>query len=287
MVLRSLTRRRGISLVLVVVSLVSIMGVLALSLEGGMLLTERRNAEATADAAAMAAAADLYYNWFANQGVDVAGTARAAAFRTAGYNGYMNDGTQTVVTVNIPPTSGDYIGKPGYAEVIVEYYHTRAFSSIFGTDRIPVRARAVAVGMPKAGDFGILVLDPTMKSAFNVGGGANITVEHVPIIVDSSNQAGTTANGGGSATADHFYLVGNYATAGGGTFTGPITTGSQPMEDPLKDLPLPDPKAMTVQSNKPIHESQGSYILYPGVYKGGISASSSASFTLMPGIYYM
>jgi hypothetical protein len=287
MVLRSSTRRRGISLVLVVVSLVSIMGVLALSLEGGMLLTERRNAQATADAASFAAASDLYYNWFSNQGVDVAGTARAAAFRTAGYNGYMNDGTQTVVTVNIPPLSGDYVGKPGYAEVIVEYYHTRAFSSIFGTDRVPVRARAVSVGMPKAGEFGILVLDPTIKSAYNVGGGAIVEVTNVPIVVDSNNAEAATANGGAGSIADQMYIVGAYSTAGGGYFTGPITTGAQPMEDPLKYLPPPDKNSLTKQSNKKVQYTQGTTILYPGVYRGGISASSTASLTLMPGIYYM
>jgi len=287
MVLRSSTRRCGISLILVVVSLVSIFGVLALSLEGGMLLTERRNAQATADAAAFAAASDLYYNWFANSGTDPAGTARAAAFRTAGYNGYLNDGTQTVVTVNIPPTSGDYIGKPGYAEVIVEYYQTRAFSSIFGTDRVPVRARAVAVGMPKAGEFGILVLDPTIKSAYNVGGGAIVEVTNVPIVVDSNNTEAATANGGAGSIADTLYVVGNYSTSGGGYFTGPIVTGAQPMEDPLKYLPPPDPKSMVVQSNKKTQMTNGTTVLYPGVYKGGISASSTASLTLMPGIYYM
>src|SRR5262245_15584173 len=287
MVLRSSTQRRGISLILVVVSLVSIFGVLALSLEGGMLLTERRNAQATADAAAFAAASDLYYNYFTYSGVDVPGTARAAAFRTAGYNGYMNDGTETVVTVNIPPLSGDSVGKPGYAEVICEFYQTRAFSSIFGTDRIPVRARAVAVGMPKPGDFGILVLDPAMKDAFSVGGGAVVEVDNVPIIVDSTNIEGSIANGGSGAIADHFYLVGNYATPGGGYFTGPMPTGGHPMEAPLKSLPVPDPKTMIQQSNNKVQLTQGSTVLYPGVYKGGISASAAASVTLMPGIYYM
>jgi uncharacterized membrane protein len=106
MILRSPARRPGLSLVLVVVSLVSIFAGLALSLEGGLLLTERRNAQATADSASLAAAADLYYNWYANHGIDVAGTANQAAFLTATYNGYTNDGQLTTVTVNIPPLSG-------------------------------------------------------------------------------------------------------------------------------------------------------------------------------------
>ncbi|HVK14364.1 MAG TPA: pilus assembly protein TadG-related protein, partial [Gemmataceae bacterium] len=52
--------RRGVSLVLVCISLVGLFGMVAISLEGGLLLSERRNAQSTADAAAQAAAADLY-----------------------------------------------------------------------------------------------------------------------------------------------------------------------------------------------------------------------------------
>ena len=58
--------RRGISVVFVAISLVSLMGMLAISLEGGLLLTERRKAQTTADAAAMAAATDLYYMHYVN-----------------------------------------------------------------------------------------------------------------------------------------------------------------------------------------------------------------------------
>lgn len=284
----SRSRRRGISLVLVVVSLVSLMGMLAISLEGGLLLTEHRNAQATADAAAMAAAAEMYYMHFVNFGTDPAGTAKQCALTTAAANGYTNDGVQTKVTVNIPPLSGDYIGKPSYVEVIVEYYHTRGFSSIFGTDKVPVRARTVAVGKPSAAPVGILVLDPTAKSAFNAnGGGVDITVKKVPIVVDSKNAAGSIAGGGAVVTAPEYDLVGNYTTSGGGAFYGPFDLGIDPMADPLRDLPVPDPSKMTIQSNKKVQYTSGSTVLYPGVYKGGINASSTASLTLMPGIYYM
>src|SRR5262245_10843425 len=114
------SRRRGVSLVLIVVSLVSLMGVLAISLDGGMLVSEHRNAQATADAAAMAAATDMYWMHFVNLGTDPQGTAKTAALFTASQNGYTNDGIQTKVIVNIPPQSGDYVGKASYVEVIVE-----------------------------------------------------------------------------------------------------------------------------------------------------------------------
>jgi hypothetical protein len=281
-------RRRGVSLVLVTVSIVAVLSVLALSLEGGLLLSERRHAQATADAASMAAADDFYWNWYTNFGTDPGGTAYNSAMYTASQDGYTNDGVNTKVTVNIPPKTGPYTGKAAYAEVIVEYYHTRGFSSLFGTDTIPVRARAVAVGKPNAGEFGILVLDPTGKSAFNAGGGGTITVTNTPIIVDSSSQQGSIANGGTTISAPSYYLAGNYTTAGGGTFTGgPLNVNQNAVPDPLANLPVPDPSTMIVQSNNKTQLTSGTTVLYPGVYKGGISASSTANVIMMPGIYYM
>ena len=59
--------------ILACVSMVAILGVLALSLDGGSLMAERRKAQAAADAAALAAACDLYDNYWTNNG---AGDAR-------------------------------------------------------------------------------------------------------------------------------------------------------------------------------------------------------------------
>ena len=280
-------RRRGISLVIVVVSLVALLGVLALSLEGGLLLSERRTAQATADAAAMSAAADMYYNHFLNFGTDPGKSAYNGAMYTASQNGYTNDGENTKVTVMIPPQTGPYAGKLSYVEVVVEYYHTRGFSSLFGTDKVPVRARAVAVGKPNAGEFGILVLDPDDKSAFNANGAGQITVSRTPIIVNSTSQEGSIAGGGVTVNAPSYYLAGNYTTSGGGQFSGTMNLNSLAVPDPLADLPVPDPTKMTLQSRNKEQLTSGTTILYPGVYKGGISASSTANVVMMPGIYYM
>jgi hypothetical protein len=280
-------RRRGISLVLVVVSLVALISVLAVSLEGGLLLSERRNAQATADAAAMACAADFYWHYYENFGTDPSQTGYNCAMYTAKLNGYDNDLTNNKVTVNIPPLSGPYTGMPAYVEVIVEYYHTRGFSSIFGVDKVPVRARAVAVGKPSAGEFGILVLDPTAKSSFNANGGGTVTVKDTPIIVDSTDPEATIVGGGSTITAPQYQLVGNYTTTGGGTLSGQVFTGVRPVPDPFADLPVPDPKTMTTQQNNKTQLTNGTTVIYPGVYKGGISASSTANVIMMPGIYYM
>src|SRR5262249_28785131 len=137
-------RRRGVVIILVALSLVALISIVALALDGGTLLAERRQAQATADAAALAAASDLFYNYWTYSGADVGGTAKAAALAEAASNGYTNDGTTSVVTVNIPPLNGPYAGMRGYSEVIVEYRISRSFSNLFTQGPISVRARAVS-----------------------------------------------------------------------------------------------------------------------------------------------
>lgn len=281
------TRRRGTIAVMVAVSLVAILGVVALSLDGGSMFEEKRHAQATADAAALAAAADLYEYYWTNSGTDPNGTAKASAFLTAANNGFNNDGTTNTVTVNIPPLSGDYQGKAGYVEVIVDYNFTRSFSSIFSTTPVSIRARSVALGSPIAADVGILVLDPTSRSAFNAQGSGTTTVKGTPVVVNSSDPEGSIVGGGGSVAADSFWLKGGYSTSGGGTFIGPIYLNRPGLADPLADIPPPNPTTMSQQSTRSIQYTSGDIYLQPGVYTGGINVSGTGNLYLAPGIYYM
>src|SRR5262245_8236869 len=122
-------RRGAVTALVAVCFLLMLPAVVALVVDGGVLLTERRRAQATADAAAMAAACVLYDNYPVDQGLGNIGNPSGAALAVASANGYTNDGVTSSVTVNIPPLSGTYTGLPGYVEVIVTYYQGRAFSS--------------------------------------------------------------------------------------------------------------------------------------------------------------
>src|SRR5438552_2242720 len=131
-------RRHGIVAVFVAVCLTALVGVVAIAIDGGMLYDQLRKGRSVADASAMAAASDLFQNYPTNQGTDPGGTALAAALAVAAANGYANDGVNSTVTVNIPPTSGIYAGKAGYVEVIVTYNVQRGFSRIWSSANIPV-----------------------------------------------------------------------------------------------------------------------------------------------------
>src|SRR5437868_15548737 len=91
--------RRGAIVVLIAFCLTLILAFVAIAIDGGGLLEVRRQAQATADAAALAAANDLFQNYPKNKGLDAGGNAVTKATAIAAANGFTNDGTKSVVTV--------------------------------------------------------------------------------------------------------------------------------------------------------------------------------------------
>jgi len=267
--------RRGTVAVLAALCMIGVLGFAALSLDAAVLHQDRRAAQSAADSAALAAAGNLFANWRTNKGQDPAGTAANEALAAAAANGFTNDGVNSTVTVNIPPLSGDHVGQAGYVEVIVQQFQQRAFSAVWGSDRVTVTARSVARGMWVPHNNGILVLDPTSSGSLSSNGGSNVTT-NAKVIVDSSSASATVVTGGGVLAAPEFDITGipGTSTSGGGTINGTIQDGQVPTPDPLAYLPEPDPSTMTVQSTKTVKlQNQGSLSLQPGVYQGGIQVT--------------
>src|SRR4051794_11005698 len=89
MLLNKRRQREGTVVVIAAVSMIAVLSFVALSLDGGMLLDKRRSAQASADAAAYAAACELYINWFNKGGLDDSGsTAKNLALAVAKENGF-------------------------------------------------------------------------------------------------------------------------------------------------------------------------------------------------------
>jgi uncharacterized membrane protein len=189
--------RPGVVLVLACIAVAVILGCLALSLDGGALMSERRKEQAAADATALAAACDLYENYWTNFGADPANTALKSAVITAKANGYVNNGNTVKVAIIMPPATGRWAGVRGYVEVVIETKQARGFSRMFGSDSNKVSARAVAIGQPVAADVGILVLNPHLRGAFQAQGGGISDVKDTPIIVNSDHTEAAIAGGGG------------------------------------------------------------------------------------------
>ena len=281
-------RRRGSILLLAAVSMVALVGLMALTLECGSLMAERRRAQAIADASAFAAACDLTYNYGFNAGLDPAGTGKASALATAAASGYGNDGSTSTVTVNIPPQSGSYAGQAGYAEVLVLYNQTRAFSSLFGAGPLPVTARAVARGRWGTFATAFLALEPALPASLTVALNAGLTITNGTAVVDSNSLLSTVVALNARINVPTLNVTGNALGLLNGQVNGTMTTGVVPMDDPLAYLQPPNPSSLSVQRSTLLSVSGTQTLsLQPGIYYGGIRIAGSASVTMAPGTYYM
>jgi hypothetical protein len=282
--------RRGMIAAQIVLSMSVLMAVLAVVTDGGLLLAERRHAQATADAAALAAACDLYYNWPTNSGSDPSGTAKSSALGVASANGYTNNGTSSTVTVHIPPTAGTFINKAGYAEVIVTWNQQRGFSGVFGSGAIPVSAVAIARGVAQASTAGVLLLSPTAGPALAATGNATLNISG-SVVVDSPASNSIAINGNITMTATAYDLAASapgYSNTGNVTMNGTVLNNQTPAPDPLSSLAAPNPASLTTQSSSTLQlVGNGTATLQPGVYIGGISVIGNYTVNLQPGIYYL
>ena len=281
--------RRGMVTAQIALSMGVLMGTLALVVDGGLMLVERRHAQATADAAALAAASDIYTN--------SAGTASTSATNVASDNGYANDGTTSTVTVNIPPLAGNFVGNAGCVEVIVTYNMQRGFSAIFGSGTIPVSARAVAQGQPVPGADGqglpgILLLGNTGTTLSGVGNGT-VSVTDAPgytgsggsVYVDSNGPNAVSMKGNADTTAPSIYIAqSGSAPAGVSATSGSVNMGATPLADPLAYLPAPSisnpPAGISVQNLPTITSSTvlNSNTIYIAP-AGGLSLTGNQSIT--------
>jgi hypothetical protein len=289
-------RRCGTIVLLVAVVLTGLLGVAAIALDGGLLQDNKRQVQAGADIAALAGAGQLFANYPAiiassYTTADPGGAAAAAAQTAATANSYTNDGTNSKVTINVPPQSGPFKGTIGYIEVIITYNQPRYFSTIWGSTRLPVTGRAVARGRWVGSGDGIIVLDPVVQDALNAGGNGTLVVTGgAKVIVDSSNAASAArATGGGNFTANEFDITGG----ANGTFNGTVNTGTLPIPDPLAYLPAPTQPPAGTMTKKNIPGGGTAYTFTPGYYNNLPNFTNGDTVTLQQasagndGIYYI
>src|SRR5271156_2053571 len=240
----------GQVMVLVCVSLIAIMGMIAVVTDFSFLQDERNIMQTAADSAAVAGAEELNY-----------GDQVAAGQADAASNGYTNGTASVTVALNSPPTMGPNTANSGYVEAIVTKPVATDFLRELGVSTITVSARAVAY--EGNGPNCIYVLNPSELGAILAKG---------------------------TVTAPTIGVVGSYTSNGNSSFSPTPKTGVIAASDPLAYLQAPavGSCAHTNFSLNGNTGSSGSpYQLYSGTYCGGISVNGNSVLHFNAGTYVL
>ena len=300
--------QRGQTLVLFALLLVVILGGAGLLVDGGMAWANRRQAQAAADLAALAAARAIADGGFQCNATGLA-SAQAAATTVASFNGFSN------VTVEYPTASGNHTGC-SYVRVTVSRSMATTFSRVMGQDTWTPQATAVGAAMQVLGaaaaNCTFCSLNTTNKNhTLLVQLGSTLIVDG-DIYVNSSNGNdpddpnspiklkdwyvggdGFDIFGvGGRITAERIFVVGGWETHDNGIAVAQqADCPAAQRPDPLAYATLNPP----LHSNVCIHQPtlsdplanfpMPSYSDYPVRSTRKASYAGTSTYTIEPGIY--
>lgn len=273
---RLLGDRTGAALATFAVAFPVMAGAVGIGLEVGLWYTSRRQAQTSADAAAISGA-------FERARGNVSGIT-AAALKEAQRNGFNNAAPATFV-VNNPPTSGGATGDASAVEVRLTRQENLLLSSLFLEGSVTIAARSVAQ-VQITGEACVLALDPSAQAAVTNSGNPTINMAGCVVAANSNDPAAINIAGSSILNAESLWTAGNYEIDGGATLSlaTPATTNAWALPDPYADLTLPAIGGCT-QTNASY--SNTTTTISPGVYCNGLDFGANANVTLQPGTYYI
>jgi hypothetical protein len=274
---------RGSVAIIVALMLTMMIGFAALGTEVVFLLLKQRQMQAAASAAALGGATAL----MTGRPLDYTVEAKAAAANA----GFVNGVASATVTINHPPSIGNYTSSSIAVEAIVSQPQTLLLAKLFFTGVWNVSARAVATEGVGASDC---VLALGQGTAVSVGNGAQVMLNSCGLGSNSSSASAIQVTGGASLTSKTVSVVGNVSTSNGGSIatTNGVSTGQAAVADPYAGTAVPSVGACkhgTLPSAPlTLGYSAGTQVLSAdGVYCGGLSIGNGAVVTMNPGVYIM
>jgi Flp pilus assembly protein TadG len=270
--------RSGTVLVITAVGLLSIVGMMGIALDTGLMLGRYRQAYNAADAAALAAAQALIQN-------ESVGEANSAGERfVTGYNN-LNGAT---VSIRIPPSSGPYAGDTNFAEAIVSNpSETRLMQALGAGGTNQLKARAVAGHEETKAKAGVIALNPAVTPGIGSTGQGMLSVNGIVITnslgggVDQNGAVVSGLNGSGaSVTGQGVIRAGKVKVAGG-------------VNSPAGFIPRDAATTNHLECRNPIYSDPLRRLRTPNVTNGvnptsrGLLkvSSTNARVTAQPGIY--
>lgn len=297
---------RGQAIILIVASIVGLIGMTALTVDGGLAYSDHRHAQNAADTAALAAArANIHdEDW------------KSSALDLASLNGYTDTddtagSSSTAVNVEVyscfeaESTCGIYAGDAEYIQVRITSTIKTFFGNVIGVSQVTNRVNSITHSRPGAPDpthFGNAMEalmagckgdDGWNQYPYWITGTGNTTVTGSEVKVNSACESGALVQGGG----------GEMSAAG-----GICVVGVSDLQNPGNVSPAPDdhcgdpsparpwPTAITCDTNENLvkdasemgHITELAGLVYestPGYYIGDFPTGASGWLLMKEGVY--
>jgi hypothetical protein len=271
-------------------------GFIGLGIDANNLFAAKRQAQAAADAAAIAAAEE------SPNGTDAQNSAAAAI---AKLNGFDNGAATNPASVNVTtPSGGNYGGASGYVQVVVSKPVPTIFAGyVTGSSTITVSGRSVAARDQTSPSC--ICLEGTTGTDLNMSNGTSLASTGCGVMVDSSSSNAVTMGGSSTINSQSLGIVSSTWTAAANVTNGAsISNSTRVITGITTSCAPPVPTAPTFNSAQctpdPLtHYQNGnsSYSLGPGstysttqtggvvCYNSLIVGSNSDTVNLNSGIY--
>jgi hypothetical protein len=269
--------QRGAMAVMTALLLPMLLGFMALALDVGYVLLQRNRMQVAADAAALLAAGARQH------GQDI-NSAQALALTATQANGFTQGVDQTLVSVAIPPGgTGSFANDTQYVRVTVTQPVHAWLAWIFGITRTTTAASAVG-GPAGSSQPCLLSLASAASGALIIQGNSVVTANSCGIFVNSSSNTAMQVSGNVTVTANPIQVVGNYTAIGNVTIS-PVSTGAAASANPFTSLAVPLFTGCTFTNYT--RTGNGSLVLAPGTYCGGISITGNHAVQFSAGTYVL
>lgn len=251
-------------LIIFAVASLVLVGFVALSIDTGFLMAERRQTQNAADAAALAGAKALF-------------DGKTGQITSSG-QAYGADNAEVPtgnILVNWPPTSGAYAGNDKYVQVTINKDVDKFFVGALYSGEWEVGASAVAGIEPEVANYALITLDKSKSPGIYMNGNTSITLTG-----DRASAYGST-DVDGNGNLDVTGSVDSHGSVNGvGSAPDGIRTNMPYIPDPMADVPKPGKPGGTPKTG-----CSGNCNLTPGYYKNQtIHCKDVCNFA--PGFYY-
>jgi hypothetical protein len=285
---------RGQVAIVVSLMLVVLLGFAALVVDVGLNWATRTQAQAAADAAALAGVIALPSDPAAAV-EDVRRYLDANVAGLAGTPGWEHnltdaDGDITcwIPPADVPPpgTHGCQVGDTAIQVITPPLRVDYAFAGVFGKSGNQIKALAAAVRGPAVNGpapCAICLLDRHAPQTLSVTGNGDVTVVDGGVMVNSDHPQAAVVASSGDLRATSIGVVGGWTATGSGGFTPTPDTRVGPLPDPLADLPTPD-QLGPLPDRGSVAVGGADLTIDPGLYDT-IAVTGGGNLTLEPGVY--